>query len=202
MRYLTLGQPDTVSNFKYLLYQSSHPFLYELTGFRQVYGLNLCSCIKPLHTVVQHDIILHWIHCSDVHWSALHCTELFKSLFSSHPLSALGCLPAIIIVTSLIITTNNQHHHNYSSSRINRQCFFPFSFHTWYLSFFLHSVAWKLQNVQFPHLDLNFCAHYEIPPYDMTFLHKLWQILGVLHSLKYKETSDNKGQAVFVPPLR
>ena len=82
MRYLTLGQPDTVSNFKYLLYQSSHPFLYELTGFRQVYGLNLCSCIKPLHTVVQHDIILHWIHCSDVHWSALHCTALFKSLFS------------------------------------------------------------------------------------------------------------------------
>ena len=165
--------------------------------------MDLTSAVASNHYTRLYSTTLYCIEytavtCTGLHYIALRC---LNPSFRPHPLSALGCLPAIIIVTSLIITTNNQHHHNYSSSRINRQCFFPFSFHTWYLSFFLHSVAWKLQNVQFPHLDLNFCAHYEIPPYDMTFLHKLWQI-GVLHSLKYKETSDNKGQAVFVPPLR
>ena len=85
----SLGQPDTLS-FKCLLYQSSHPHFHALTGFSLVYRL-----------YQMHQTGLYWstlaftvLVCSSLHYSAV----LLKSLFLSHPLSALGCLPAIIIV--------------------------------------------------------------------------------------------------------
>ena len=103
----SLGQPDTLS-FKCLLCQSSPPRFHELTGFSLVYRLYqmyqtglywstlafkvLLVC--RLYCTAPSTLVFTVLVCSSLHYSAV----LLKSLFLSHPLSALGCLPAIIIV--------------------------------------------------------------------------------------------------------
>ena len=102
-RYLFKFQ---ISSFKY---QSSPPRFHELTGFSLVYRLYqmyqtglywstlafkvLLVC--RLYCTAPSTLVFTVLVCSSLHYSAV----LLKSLLLTHPLSALGCPPAIIIVT-------------------------------------------------------------------------------------------------------